>query len=123
MNGVGGLSGWRWLFVFDGIITLPMALWGKLPTLKPKPSSVPALLHPENTDGMYTQPQHRILLAARSPQQYPRPLAQARGKGHGPRAHEARRQAARGALYVAWVEARPVQMALLGVHQLLYVST
>lgn len=28
MNGVGGLSGWRWLFIFDGIITLPMALWG-----------------------------------------------------------------------------------------------
>ncbi|KAK8071371.1 MFS general substrate transporter [Apiospora hydei] len=27
MNGVGGLSGWRWLFIFDGIITLPMALW------------------------------------------------------------------------------------------------
>lgn len=29
MDGVGGLSGWRWLFVFDGIITLPMALWGE----------------------------------------------------------------------------------------------
>ncbi|KAJ5587805.1 uncharacterized protein N7459_003570 [Penicillium hispanicum] len=28
MNGKGGLSGWRWLFIFDGIITLPMALWG-----------------------------------------------------------------------------------------------
>ncbi|KAK7972297.1 major facilitator superfamily transporter [Apiospora saccharicola] len=27
MNGVGGLSGWRWLFIFDGIITLPMAFW------------------------------------------------------------------------------------------------
>ncbi|KAK8073283.1 MFS general substrate transporter [Apiospora phragmitis] len=27
MNGVGGLSGWRWLFSFDGIITLPMAIW------------------------------------------------------------------------------------------------
>ncbi|KUL86966.1 hypothetical protein ZTR_05768 [Talaromyces verruculosus] len=28
MNGVGGLSGWRWLFIFDGIITFPMAIWG-----------------------------------------------------------------------------------------------
>lgn len=28
MGGVGGLSGWRWLFIFDGVITLPMALWG-----------------------------------------------------------------------------------------------
>ncbi|KAK8024551.1 MFS general substrate transporter [Apiospora rasikravindrae] len=27
MNGVGSLSGWRWLFIFDGIITLPMAIW------------------------------------------------------------------------------------------------
>jgi ACS family pantothenate transporter-like MFS transporter len=29
MNGVGGLSGWRWLFIFDGVITFPMAVWGK----------------------------------------------------------------------------------------------
>lgn len=29
MDGTGGLSGWRWLFIFDGIITFPMALWGK----------------------------------------------------------------------------------------------
>lgn len=28
MGGVGGISGWRWLFIFDGVITLPMALWG-----------------------------------------------------------------------------------------------
>ncbi|KAH9904411.1 putative pantothenate transporter [Xylariomycetidae sp. FL2044] len=28
MNGAHGISGWRWLFIFDGIITLPMALWG-----------------------------------------------------------------------------------------------
>lgn len=28
MNGHGGLSGWRWLFIFDGIITFPMAIWG-----------------------------------------------------------------------------------------------
>ncbi|CAG8976133.1 hypothetical protein HYALB_00002414 [Hymenoscyphus albidus] len=29
MNGTGGLAGWRWLFIFDGVITLPMALWYK----------------------------------------------------------------------------------------------
>ncbi|CAD0011188.1 unnamed protein product [Aureobasidium pullulans] len=28
MDGVHGLSGWRWLFIFDGVITFPMALWG-----------------------------------------------------------------------------------------------
>ncbi|KAJ5175245.1 uncharacterized protein N7482_001122 [Penicillium canariense] len=28
MNGRAGLSGWRWLFIFDGVITFPMALWG-----------------------------------------------------------------------------------------------
>ncbi|TAQ89282.1 hypothetical protein B7494_g2423 [Chlorociboria aeruginascens] len=29
MNGTGGLAGWRWLFIFDGVITFPMALWGR----------------------------------------------------------------------------------------------
>ncbi|CAK7220288.1 hypothetical protein SCUCBS95973_004108 [Sporothrix curviconia] len=28
MNGTGGLKGWRWLFIFDGIISLPIALCG-----------------------------------------------------------------------------------------------
>ena len=31
MNGTGGLEGWRWLFIFDGVITFPMALWGMFP--------------------------------------------------------------------------------------------
>jgi ACS family pantothenate transporter-like MFS transporter len=30
MNGLSGLSGWRWLFIIDGIITLPVALYGFL---------------------------------------------------------------------------------------------
>ncbi|KAH8690694.1 putative pantothenate transporter [Talaromyces proteolyticus] len=44
MNGVGGLSGWRWLFIFDGIITFPMAIWGyfALPDL-PSNTRVPWL--------------------------------------------------------------------------------
>ncbi|KAL3418814.1 vitamin H transporter [Phlyctema vagabunda] len=28
LSGVGGLSGWRWLFIIDGIITIPIALVG-----------------------------------------------------------------------------------------------
>jgi ACS family pantothenate transporter-like MFS transporter len=30
LNGVGGRAGWRWLFIVDGIITLPLALAGFL---------------------------------------------------------------------------------------------
>jgi len=30
LNGVDGRSGWRWLFVIDGVITLPIALYGFL---------------------------------------------------------------------------------------------
>ncbi|KAH8660505.1 pantothenate transporter [Xylariales sp. PMI_506] len=28
LNGSGGLSGWRWLYIFDGIISVPIALYG-----------------------------------------------------------------------------------------------
>ncbi|EJU00499.1 MFS general substrate transporter [Dacryopinax primogenitus] len=28
LNGVGGMAGWRWLFIVDGIITLPLAFIG-----------------------------------------------------------------------------------------------
>lgn len=28
MNGTGGLKGWRWLFIFDGIISIPIASLG-----------------------------------------------------------------------------------------------
>lgn len=30
LEGVGGRSGWRWLFIIDGVITLPIALYGFL---------------------------------------------------------------------------------------------
>ncbi|EON62435.1 hypothetical protein W97_01657 [Coniosporium apollinis CBS 100218] len=30
LNGRSGLSGWRWLFIIDGIITLPIAIYGFL---------------------------------------------------------------------------------------------
>lgn len=28
LNGTAGLAGWRWLFIFDGIISIPIAIWG-----------------------------------------------------------------------------------------------
>lgn len=28
LNGHLGLKGWRWLFLFDGIISMPIAIWG-----------------------------------------------------------------------------------------------
>jgi ACS family pantothenate transporter-like MFS transporter len=28
MNGTHGLAGWRWLFIMDGVISIPIALWG-----------------------------------------------------------------------------------------------
>jgi ACS family pantothenate transporter-like MFS transporter len=28
MNGTAGLKGWRWLFIFDGIISIPIAIFG-----------------------------------------------------------------------------------------------
>ncbi|ERT03321.1 uncharacterized protein SPSK_09073 [Sporothrix schenckii 1099-18] len=28
MNGVHGLAGWRWLFIMDGVISIPIAVWG-----------------------------------------------------------------------------------------------
>ena len=28
LNGSGGLSGWRWMFIFNAIIGIPIAVWG-----------------------------------------------------------------------------------------------
>lgn len=28
LGGKGGLAGWRWLFIFDSIISIPIAIWG-----------------------------------------------------------------------------------------------
>lgn len=28
LSGVGGMAGWRWLFIIDGIIPLPVAVLG-----------------------------------------------------------------------------------------------
>ncbi|KAF4119889.1 MFS transporter, ACS family, pantothenate transporter [Geosmithia morbida] len=55
MNGVCGLSGWRWLFIFDGVITFPMAIWGyyALPDL------------PSNTRVRWLKPEEREFALAR----------------------------------------------------------
>ncbi|ETS86106.1 hypothetical protein PFICI_04131 [Pestalotiopsis fici W106-1] len=48
MNGHAGIAGWRWLFIMDGVISLPIALWGffGLPDL------------PHNTRAFYWSPEH-----------------------------------------------------------------
>lgn len=48
MNGRHGLTGWRWLFVMDGVISLPIAFWGffGLPDL------------PHNTRAFYFSAEH-----------------------------------------------------------------
>lgn len=28
LNERGGLKGWQWMFIFDGIIGIPIAIWG-----------------------------------------------------------------------------------------------
>ncbi|KAF9697513.1 hypothetical protein EKO04_004277 [Ascochyta lentis] len=48
MNGRHGLAGWRWLFVMDAVISLPIAIWGffGLPD------------RPHNTRAFYFSPEH-----------------------------------------------------------------
>ncbi|KAI0265164.1 MFS general substrate transporter [Gloeopeniophorella convolvens] len=55
LNGVAGRSGWRWLFIIDGIITLPIALYGFLVF-----PDVPA-----TTRAFYLSPEERLLSSKR----------------------------------------------------------
>jgi MFS family permease len=55
MNDVHGLSGWRWLFIFDGVITFPMAIWGYL--------VLPDL--PSNTRVVWLRPEEKELALSR----------------------------------------------------------
>ncbi|KAI1538071.1 UhpC Sugar phosphate permease [Pyrenophora tritici-repentis] len=57
MDGLRGMSGWRWLFVIDGIITLPVALYGLL--LFPDT--------PHTTHAPYLTPSERALAKSRIP--------------------------------------------------------
>jgi ACS family pantothenate transporter-like MFS transporter len=58
MNGRHGLSGWRWLFIIDGIITLPVAIYGFL--LFPDT--------PRNTRAPYLSSEEKALAMARVPE-------------------------------------------------------
>ncbi|KAK0205081.1 MFS general substrate transporter [Desarmillaria ectypa] len=53
LNGVHGLAGWRWLFIIDGIITVPIALLGYL--------IMPDLPHNTKPSIFYTE--HQLILA------------------------------------------------------------
>ncbi|EEA26602.1 hypothetical protein TMatcc_005121 [Talaromyces marneffei ATCC 18224] len=55
MNGRGGLSAWQWLFIFDGIIGIPIALYGYWAI----PDS------PSNTRSRWLKPEERELLINR----------------------------------------------------------
>ncbi|KAL1866734.1 hypothetical protein Daus18300_006678 [Diaporthe australafricana] len=57
MGGLGGLQGWQWVFLIDGIITLPIALFGffYFPDI------------PENTTATYLNDSERKLAVTRLP--------------------------------------------------------
>ncbi|KAL1984733.1 hypothetical protein VTN96DRAFT_8766 [Rasamsonia emersonii] len=52
INGKGGLAGWKWLFIFDGIISIPNSVWGcfAIPDL---PSNTRAFHFSKNQDRDY----------------------------------------------------------------------
>ncbi|CAH0027596.1 unnamed protein product [Clonostachys rhizophaga] len=61
MNGVAGLAGWRWSFIIDGIITIPVAVFGYyfFPDL------------PETTEAFYLKPHEKQLALSRLPPKNP----------------------------------------------------
>ncbi|QKX62387.1 uncharacterized protein TRUGW13939_09546 [Talaromyces rugulosus] len=61
MDGVSGLAGWRWSFIIDGIITIPVAIFGFV--------FFPDL--PESTEAFYLKPHERQLALSRLPPKNP----------------------------------------------------
>ncbi|KAL1859492.1 hypothetical protein Daus18300_009637 [Diaporthe australafricana] len=62
MDGLRGMSGWRWLFIIDGLLTLPVALYGFL--LFPDT--------PATTQAFYLTESERALAQARVPEVHDR---------------------------------------------------
>ncbi|KAF2713667.1 MFS general substrate transporter [Pleomassaria siparia CBS 279.74] len=58
MDGLHGLSGWRWLFIIDGLITLPVAIYGFF--LFPDT--------PKNTKAPYLSAEEKALAISRVPE-------------------------------------------------------
>ncbi|KAN0120049.1 pantothenate transporter-like protein [Hyaloscypha variabilis] len=58
LNGAKGLSGWRWLFIIDGLITIPIAIYGLL--LFPDT--------PSTTSAFYLTSDERALAISRVPE-------------------------------------------------------
>ncbi|EAW11073.1 pantothenate transporter [Aspergillus clavatus NRRL 1] len=58
MDGIHGLSGWRWLFIIDGVMTIPIAIYGYL--------FFPDV--PTTTKAPYLTPSERALAIARMPE-------------------------------------------------------
>ncbi|RJE23922.1 Major Facilitator Superfamily [Aspergillus sclerotialis] len=61
MNGYSGLPGWRWVFLIDGIITIPIAIFGFI--------AFPDL--PENTKSWYFSEEEKELAISRIPPKNP----------------------------------------------------
>jgi ACS family pantothenate transporter-like MFS transporter len=61
MDGHAGLPGWRWVFIIDGVITIPIAIFGFL--------SFPDL--PENTKAWYFSAEEKALAISRLPHKNP----------------------------------------------------
>lgn len=57
MGGKAGLGGWQWVFIIDGIITLPIAVFGFI--------FLPDI--PENTRAMYLNAEDKKLAISRVP--------------------------------------------------------
>lgn len=55
LSGVGGLEGWRWLFIIDAIITIPIALFGYI--------FLPGIPLQDKKEWWLTEEQHQLAIS------------------------------------------------------------